>query len=578
MSPQRTFLAAALVLTACGSSGPHGTGGDAGANTITVSPATLEVTVLNGVAVTHDYTATMTLADGTTQDVTDQVTFLVGDPSIGYFDHHTLNVGGAGAGVTSVQAELGTTVGTAQLKVLVQDRRVDPSAPPNAPDLFGSATNDPQKQLAVAYPPDQVIVPQNLGDFEVHWKDGSGDNLYEVSLRNDFVDLRFYVPAGATGWGKYLPAEWTTAAHNAKDLQVVVRGLNTAAPTTFATSTPVTVHLTNDEIQGGIYYWAAATTNGAPEGIWRHDMSKPGDPPQQFYTTAEAGGHCTACHALSRDGTKMAVTYDGGNQSSTILDVSTRVAAVPINTDYWNFATFTPAGDKLLTVHDGQLSLRKTSDGSLLTTVPNTGIASHPDFAPDGKSFVYVQRVDQASDWSFASGSINTVTYDDATVTFGAPQPLVPSGGKNNYYPSYSPDGKWILFNRADDNSSAYNSGNAELWVVRADGSQPPIKLSAADIGPGLTNSWARWAPFNSSYGANNEKLYWITFSSKREFGVRLTAALQNTRPQIWMTPFFPDRMAQSQDPTAPAFRLPFQAIDTSNHIAQWTERVVPVN
>jgi len=28
-------------------------------------------------------------------------------------------------------------------------------------------------------------------------------------------------------------------------------------------------------------------------------------------------------------------------------------------------------------------------------------------------------------------------------------------------------------------------------------------------------------------------------------------------------------------DPSAPSFRLPFQNLDSRNHIAQWTERVV---
>ena len=41
------------------------------------------------------------------------------------------------------------------------------------------------------------------------------------------------------------------------------------------------------------------------------------------------------------------------------------------------------------------------------------------------------------------------------------------------------------------------------------------------------------------------------------------------------MTPFFPDRAMQQQDPSAAAFRLPFQNIDSNNHIAQWTEQIV---
>jgi hypothetical protein len=577
---QRTFLAAALLIVpvaACGGKGSlGGNGADAGAGTLAISPPTLTVEVDDGVAVTHPYTATLTAPDGTMSDVTDQVTFAVDDANIGYFDHATLNVTGGGAGITKVHASLSAAGADADLKVLVKSHRVDPSAPSNAPTLFGSAATDTSKQVTVVYPADQVIVPLNLGNFDVHWSDASGDNLYEVTLKTDYVDLRFYTAAGATGWMEYLPAEWATAADNAKDLQVLVRSMNTAAPQTAGISTVTTVHLSNDAIQGGIYYWAAASSNGSPEGIWRHDMSKPGDPPQAYYTTQQTpNARCVACHALSRDGTKMAVTYDGGGQSSTILDVGSLTPVIPPGQQYWNFATFTPDGSKLLTVENGQLSLRSATDASLLATVPNAGVASHPDFAPDGKHFVYVQRASTAqSDWSFTSGGIYTVSYDDSNLTFGAPQLLVSDGGKNDYYPSYSPDGTWIMFNRTDDNSSAYNSPSAEVWVVKADGTGGPMKLSTADVGAGLTDSWARWAPFQSSFGPNSEALYWITFSSKRQFGVRLP---QGT-PQVWMTPFFPDKASTGADPTAPAFWLPFQDIGTSNHIAQWTEKVVPIN
>ena len=43
------------------------------------------------------------------------------------------------------------------------------------------------------------------------------------------------------------------------------------------------------------------------------------------------------------------------------------------------------------------------------------------------------------------------------------------------------------------------------------------------------------------------------------------------------MAPFFPDRAAAGMDPTGPAFRVPFQDIATTNHIAQWTEVVVVI-
>jgi hypothetical protein len=43
------------------------------------------------------------------------------------------------------------------------------------------------------------------------------------------------------------------------------------------------------------------------------------------------------------------------------------------------------------------------------------------------------------------------------------------------------------------------------------------------------------------------------------------------------MAAFFPDRATAGGDPTGPAFWLPFQDINTNNHIAQWTEQVIPI-
>jgi hypothetical protein len=41
------------------------------------------------------------------------------------------------------------------------------------------------------------------------------------------------------------------------------------------------------------------------------------------------------------------------------------------------------------------------------------------------------------------------------------------------------------------------------------------------------------------------------------------------------MTPVFPARAAAGQDPSGNAFHVPFQDVNTSNHIAQWTKAVV---
>jgi Tol biopolymer transport system component len=298
-------------------------------------------------------------------------------------------------------------------------------------------------------------------------------------------------------------------------------------------------------------------------------MSKPGQVAEQFMTTAQTGGRCVACHVLSRDGTRMSVTYDGGNGAATLVDVSSKTAQT--STRGWNFGTFTPDGLQFLAVQNGALSVLDSNNQAVLATMSASGQISHPDLSADGTKLVYVQKGDTGSDWSFNGGRILMRTYDQASHTFGPEQMLV-TDTSNNYYPSFSPDGKWVLFNRAGS-GTAYNNGNATLWVTKSDGSGTPVQLQAANAGLGLTNSWGRWAPFQQTIGATNEPLYWVTVSSMREFGVRIGPTTRH--PQLWMTPFFPNAATQSQDPSAAAFRLPFQNIDGNNHIAQWTEQIV---
>ena len=118
-----------------------------------------------------------------------------------------------------------------------------------------------------------------------------------------------------------------------------------------------------------------------------------------------------------------------------------------------------------------------------------------------------VRRMPTASygaDWHFGNGQIWIRTYDQSTQTFGAEKMLV-ADASNNYYPSFSPDGKWVLFNKSDDNmaAGAYNNPSASVWVIAADGSAPAVKLATLDTAIGFTNSWARWAPFAQTVGTD---------------------------------------------------------------------------
>jgi hypothetical protein len=191
---------------------------------------------------------------------------------------------------------------------------------------------------------------------------------------------------------------------------------------------------------------------------------------------------------------------------------------------------------------------------------------------------------------------------------FGPATVLVPStGGDNNYYPSYSPDGAFIVFDRIAHqttpdipNNDSFSNPKARVFVLPTGQGATPIDCAALNGTGDLSNSWPRWSPFVQTY--KGSKLLWVTFSSTRDYGLLIrnnvsgnvqcyppdsaeapgaehgTAFPANCKqPQIWMAAInlSSAEVSNPGDPSFPGFWLPFQDISTHNHTAQWTQTVV---
>ena len=93
---------------------------------------------------------------------------------------------------------------------------------------------------------------------------------------------------------------------------------------------------------------------------------------------------------------------------------------------------------------------------------------------------------------------------------FGTPVEIVPAAGSNNYYPSYSPDGRFIVFNRASGES--YNAPTARVMVVPAGGGTP---VDLAFFMTNVTNEsrilfpTQSWNTFGGDGGHVNEPRMW---------------------------------------------------------------------
>ena len=562
-----------------------------GLMSIDVSPPTASLTTSNGAVAQQAFTATGHFEDGHSADVTSKVTWTLADSDLGSFTSGNFTASTIRGGKTIVKASAGALYGTAQLAVRYVSSRVSnedgSTAPANSNALFAAATL-PDSTLApsLVYPLDGVVVPVNLGEIEVQWqKAGSVADLFEVAFSGESLDLRVYTNAAVASGGRLsvLAAEWNAISRTVAggNLMIRVTGMTIADPTKIGAATAITVTVDPDTLTGGIYYWSPTT-----QGVERHSFGDTSGVATDFYSLNNSG-HCIGCHVLTRDGRKAAVTFDGNaNGGSAVLDVASLTQVLPQSKGLlFDFAAFSPDGNKLVgTNKTGALTVYDTSEGpnqgailGVIDIGSTVGYSTHPDWSPDGKHIVFT-RADKSNitqDWDFVSGSIVVVT-GPGDGTFSNPTVLVQSvADDNNYYPTFSPDSKWILYNHATS-GSAYDNPTASAYVIATDGKASPIALTLANGAGGLTNSWPRWSPFVQSYTDGSQRMYY-TFSSKRSYGIELAQPTDVTqqRPQIWMAAFSPALAATQVDPSSLPFWLPFQDLTTNNHIAQWTQAIV---
>jgi hypothetical protein len=190
-------------------------------------------------------------------------------------------------------------------------------------------------------------------------------------------------------------------------------------------------------------------------------------------------------------------------------------------------------------------------------------------------------------------GAIEVVTQSGGT--WSAPTELVPRATRvNHYYPAFSPDNNFIVYNVStcpssvgpyDGACNADTNPSARLWAILAGGGTP-VELAKANAGgkrdgsnTDLTTTFPKWSPFVFRRGVElGTHLEWVTFASKRYYGLRLPpiGSRGTNGTYIWMAAVDPDKVAQGVDPSSPAFALPYQDVTTSNHIPQWATQVIP--
>ncbi len=453
-------------------------------------------------------------------------------------------------------------------------------------------------------------------------------------------------------------------------VKVTVRATTDGMCATPSTNS-VSIAFAEQDLNGGLFYWKStvgAIGTGVGGQIWAKSFGDVGVPEEQM-TGPGTGGNLTAgchgCHSLSRDGKYMVLNFDDDDSDdeysdvkSALVDVKAKNAFLPppgTNTSEKiglppGFQTLNPDHSLFLGTNGlgtGTTNMLYLWDG----TSTNGGAATPPtvmpvgpaggrptmiDWSADGTSVLFVLP-SKIGTWNghidddhLFGGSIYALPYDTTAKTFGTATAIITSQGENNYYPSYSPDGAFIVFNRVpligtmqtidtctpttammqSCPNDSFSNPKARVWLLSTKAGSMPVDAENANGSPAaspvdVSNSWPRWSPFIQQY--KGDKLLWVTFSSTRDYGLRVrnhvagmiqcypSDSLEDPlgshgtpfpdgciQPQIWMAAINLSHLEfNSTDPSFTAFYLPFQAdVDaknnsTHNHTAQWTETVV---
>ncbi len=585
--PLLVLLALAASFAACTVEGSRDTGTGPGGDAppidaparpgaIRIEPAAAEFTV-EGTPIVIDYRAFQTQSDGSEVEVTGAATWST-TVDLGTFAGAQFTSRTDRGGLTTIRAQVGPDVGSTTLRLLSDTVLVTDTAPGDAPTRFGG-TPVAGAEPELVYPADGVMVPPNLGELEFHYRT-NGSTVFELSFATASGSVRIYFgcPEPVAGGCIYTPDRtvWeavSAAAAGGGPTSYTLRGVDDAGRLGESAGHELTVAA--EPITGGLYYW-----NAGGGTIDRFEFGVRGARAERFLDQARAGaGTCVGCHTLSRDGRRIAIGTDIPTTTFQVFDVATRTRVFTMGGGFPsqpNFAVFSPDASELVTSSLMGLVLREVTTGTAIGTPITDHASSMPDWSPDGQHIVYVQH--NAPPIGFVSdvpgvtnGIIRTLDRSGSSWTPGLT--LVPGDGTNHYYPAYSPDGNWVVYNRSPsntnsmggDDSSMTGVPDAQLWVVAATGGAP-IQLTR---GGGPADSWPKWDP--TIYIDRGRNIFWLAWSSRRGFGLRYG---DNDRTQLWMAAFDPTLAAAGSDPAYTAFRLPFQDIGTGNHIAQWVTTI----
>ncbi len=453
----------------------------------------------------------------------------------------------------SASAAGGGSGGSASIVIL--DRENGSSVPDNVAELFAPVDGAGVGPCLIE-PELGALLPRDWLRPRFRFIPALGQTLFEIRIRAE-AEYDLLVYTSSTSWT--LPAAtWAELARTdvERPLTVTLRGLDPSrVPTTPSLATSGTIVIAPVDAGGEIHYFTSTGASALKSfGIDQESVRDTLRPEQ-------TSGRCVGCHAMTPDLAFIAssVSSDalGGDPAHLELRARDNSGAEPtfltaearmlLGREQQHLPTFSGAhyqtGDRIVvSILSGQLIwtdleavsvAENTGWGTLLRTGDPNASVTHPELNHAGDSVAYT-----------SVGMPSTIAVADQTDVFVVPyaarrggqaQPLLgaSTAEANEYYPSFSPDDAWLVFNKTTPAAapsdptfpfapatSTYANPASELYVVAASGGLAQ-RLAANDppacsgrVSPGVSNSWAKWSPRTAEVAG--KRYYFLAFSSNR--------------------------------------------------------------
>jgi len=129
-----------------------------------------------------------------------------------------------------------------------------------------------------------------------------------------------------------------------------------------------------------------------------------------------------------------------------------------------------------------------------------------PAWSADGKTIVFSRATEYDDLPATVQYDLYQVPYNDGKGGEPSPVPGASHNGRSNFAARLSPDGKWLVFNQADNGSLV--EPTADLWIVSTKEGAQPRELECN----------TKYATDSHHCWSSNSR--WLLFTSKRHDGV----------------------------------------------------------